>query len=121
MAWSADYKKNTFASYKGMKIKDRADHNKMREYYAALNGHTNGKSHASETNSVRRMLFNGAKFDFRRCKTPKAVAGNDTPKLEDRCASEPLPAKHFYDKRIATNNRIVRASYNSAFADRFGG
>ena len=64
MAWSPTYKKNRFEALKGLKIKDRADYNRIRKYFATLNGHVYGETDLPEKSQVRNSLFAGQRFKF---------------------------------------------------------
>ena len=74
MAWSPDYKKNRFAALKGMKIKERGDHNIIRQYFATLNGHVYGETDAPEKNQVRKSLFAGQRYNNMSLETDQSVS-----------------------------------------------
>ena len=80
MAWSPNYKKNRFAALKGMKIKERGDHNMIRQYFATLNGHVYGETDAPEKNQVRKSLFAGQRYKDMSFATAQSVSNSNSDK-----------------------------------------
>lgn len=125
MTWSPNYKQNRFEALKGMKIKDRCDYNRIREYYATLNGQVNGRNHGPEKSVVRNQLFNGKRFQFNFMNLSKSV-------FQPKSVSTKIPganikgytkSKKVYNvpvKSIANKKRMeqaaVRASVMSAIS-----
>ena len=59
MTWSPTYKKNRISALNGMKIIDRGNYDRMREYYAVLNGQINlsdSPRNYTEMGSMSQML-----------------------------------------------------------------
>ena len=120
MAWSPNYKQNRFAALKGMKIKDRCDYNRLRKYYATLNGHVAGRNHEAEKNVVRKSLFNGSRFNVMSFSRRQPISTSVKVPDVNKSRVVNVPGKAVLDKQ-RMQSAAARASVMSAISQNMTG